>query len=198
MEKKIIGICVIALFMLEAAASKTNKIQSNDNAGHLTAEVFCKHKLTCGFDYNISVNKFKSSELQVSSNGFVVLNGGKHQFETNKINVFQKGDNQSYRIFGKDKYQILDTVDFFLYYRYGQSGKTKGAALVKAAEYYFSKDGVSPIQLLTAENLKRTFPDNNAFHYAIDSHFKTDKDLIAYDPYIKCYKIKYLYKQSLK
>ncbi len=103
-----------------------------------------------------------------------------------------------YRHFGKGEYQILDTDEFYLYFAYEQVEKVKGKALVKTDEYFFSKNAESPIILLTAENLKKAFPDNLPFHYAIDAEFKRDQDLIAYDPYYKGYKLKYVYKQSLK
>lgn len=102
------------------------------------------------------------------------------------------------RIFEKNAYQILDTSYFFLYYRYEQVEKIKGKALLKTDEYFFSKDGGSDILLLTVENLKKAYPDNHAFHYALDAHFRNDQELIAYDTYSKCYKIKYLYNRSLK
>jgi hypothetical protein len=107
-------------------------------------------------------------------------------------------DSKIYRHFGKGEYQILDTAEFYLYYSYEQVEKVKGKSLVKTDEYFFSKTAESPIILLTAENLKKAFPDNLPFHYAIDAEFKRDQDLIAYDPYYKGYKLKYIYNRSLK
>jgi hypothetical protein len=124
--------------------------------------------------------------------------GGKHSFDYNKAGGFQYRDGKIYRLYGKGEYQVLDTAYFCLYYRYEQVEKLKGKSLEKTDEYFFSRNAESPIQLLTAENLKKTFPDNLAFHYAIDAHFRSDQDLIAYDPYYKGYKLKYLYNQSLK
>ncbi|HTB24703.1 MAG TPA: hypothetical protein VK711_05005 [Puia sp.] len=125
-------------------------------------------------------------------------------FNSNKLQSNNKEDsyrihnNKIYRVFGKGEYQILDTAEFYLYYAYEQVEKVKGKALVKTDEYFFSKNAESPIILLTAENLKKAFPDNLPFHYAIDAQFKSDQDLIAYDPYFKGYKLKYVYKHSLK
>ena len=111
---------------------------------------------------------------------------------------YQNRDSKIYRVFEKNEYQILDTAEFYLYYAYEQVEKVKGKALVKTDEYFFSRTAESPILLLTAENLKKAFPDNLPFHYAIDAQFKRDQDLIAYDPYYKGYKIKYVYNRSLK
>jgi hypothetical protein len=118
--------------------------------------------------------------------------------QTARPGKFQHSGNNNYRIYEKESYLILDTAAFYLYYRYESEEKVKGKELVKTEEYYFSKDAQSPIQLLTADNLKRTFPDNLPFHYAIDAEFRTNKDLIDYDSYSGCYKLKFIYKQSLK
>jgi len=110
----------------------------------------------------------------------------------------QTGTNSNYRIFHKSSYGIVDTAGFYLYYRYIQFEQIPGKGLVKRDEYYFSKDSASDIQLLTIENLKRAYPENHRFHYDIDAHFRSDHELMAYDPYSKCYKLKYLYLRSLK
>ena len=110
----------------------------------------------------------------------------------------QKGTKGNYRIFQKSTYRIVDTAGFYLYYRYIQFDKIPGKGLIKMDEYYFSKDSDSNIQPLTIENLKRAYPENNRFHYDIDAHFRSDRELMAYDPYSKSYKLKYLYMQSLK
>ena len=119
-------------------------------------------------------------------------------FKSNKVYHQQNGDNKIYRMYENKSYQILDTTAFYLYYRYGNMDKPKGEALIKKAEYFFSRDAGSPIELLTADNLKRAFPENHPFHYAIDAHFRNDQELIGYDNYLKCYKLKYLYNRSLK
>ena len=111
---------------------------------------------------------------------------------------YQNHGNNNYRIYEKQSYLILDTAAFYLYYRYESDEKVKGKGLVKVGKYFFSKDAGSPILVLTTDNLEKTFPDNISFHYAVESHFRTDQELIGYDTYCNCYKLKYIYKQSLK
>jgi hypothetical protein len=118
--------------------------------------------------------------------------------QTAKPGKFQNGGNNNYRIYEKESYLILDTASFYLYYRYASEEKVKGKGLVKVEKYFFSKDAGSPILILTTDNLEKTFPDNLAFHYAIEAFFRTNQDLISYDSYCSCYKLKYIYKQSLK
>jgi hypothetical protein len=119
-------------------------------------------------------------------------------FKTLTANDIRAVDNKNCRVYDKKYYQILDTAAFYLYYRYGNKDKPKGEGLIKKADYYFSRDAVSPIELLTKDNLKRTFRDNLPFHYAIDAEFRNDQELIAYDTYCGCYKLKYIYLRSLK
>jgi hypothetical protein len=119
-------------------------------------------------------------------------------FKTHNANRIQAVDNKNCRIYDKQSYQILDTAAFYLYYRYGNKDKPKGEGLIKKAEYYFSRDAASPIELLTKDNLKATFRDNLPFHYAMDTEFRNDQELIAYDTYCGCYKLKYIYIRSFK
>jgi hypothetical protein len=119
-------------------------------------------------------------------------------FKTYNANRIQAVDKKNFRVYDKKSYQILDTAAFYLYYRYGNKDKPKGEGLIKKAEYYFSKDATSPIELLTKDNLEGTFRDNLSFRYAMDAEFRNDQELIAYDTYCGCYKLKYIYIRSLK
>jgi len=49
---------------------------------------------------------------------------------------------------------------------------------------------------LTLDNLEKTFAGNARFRYALEAQFHSDRQLIAYDPWLKTYKLKYLYSQS--
>ena len=118
--------------------------------------------------------------------------------DVSEISSVQRGTKGNYRIFHNSSYKIVDSAGFYLYYRYVQYEHTKGKGLIKMDEYFFSRDSNSDIQLLTIDNLKRAYPENHRFHYDIDAHFRSDRELMEYDPYIQMYKIKYLYMQSLK
>ena len=104
----------------------------------------------------------------------------------------------NYRYVGGSAYTVLDSTDFYLYQRYAPQEAVKGAATVMKNEYFFSLDGQSPIEPLTLSNLEKAFASNTRFRYALEAHFYRNGDLISFDPYLKEYKIKYLYRQSLK
>ncbi|HEV3222778.1 MAG TPA: hypothetical protein VGZ90_07865 [Puia sp.] len=199
MKKKTITGLMLTGILLITFAFKSNKLQSGGNSGiYLTVMDFYNQRLSFAFDCNSNNGKLTLNEMLGSSSGSIVSNGEKHAFDKTKAYGYRNCDSKIYRFFGKGEYQILDTSDFYIYYRYEQVEKVKGKGLVKTDEYFFSKNAESPIQLLTIENLKKAFPDNLPFHYAIDAHFRNDQELIAYDSYFKGYKLKYLYNQSLK
>jgi hypothetical protein len=164
---------------------------------YLTANDFVHHKLTYEIDCHHSQDKLKINELFGPSHGYVIYKGEKFSFDRNKIFGYRSCQNKNYRFYNNEIYQIVDTADFYMYYQYKSEEQTKGKGLVKTDEYYFSKNGVDNIQLLKTANLIKAFPENAWFHYALDANFKSDKDLIAYDPSLGIYKIKYLYNESL-
>jgi hypothetical protein len=175
MYNKMLTGSLFILAIMATTAYKTVNTQSAQKGGlYMTLEDFSSHKLTA----------LKSGEKYIP--------------DKRKIYGYQGNDNRSYRLYNKDAYQIMDTEGFFLYYRYVYEAYTKGKGEVKMDKYYFSRVGSSDIQLLTIENLKSAFPDNHRFHYAIDGLFRTNRELMAYDSFSKCYKLKYIYSQSLK
>jgi hypothetical protein len=105
---------------------------------------------------------------------------------------------KKYRLYNNEKYEILDNGSIYIYYRYESEELIKGKEMIKTDKYYFSKDGSSEIVPLTIENLKKAFPEDHKFHYELDAEFRSDKELLAYDKYLKTYKVEYLYSQSLK
>jgi hypothetical protein len=64
--------------------------------------------------------------------------------------------------------------------------------------YFFSKKGDDNILLLTVKNLIEAFPEDIKFHYALESYIHNESSLIDYDSYSKSYKLKYLFRESLK
>ncbi|HTS45595.1 MAG TPA: hypothetical protein VMH01_14450 [Puia sp.] len=127
-----------------------------------------------------------------------IKNDNKYFFDA-KI-MSRNGDyrKKKYRVYNNEKYEIVESGSLFIYHRYESEELTRGKEMIKTDKYYFSKDVNSEIQPLTIENLKNAFPLNHKFHYAIDAEFRSDKELLAYDKYLKTYKIEYLYSQSLK
>ena len=104
---------------------------------------------------------------------------------------------QTNRVYHKEKFQVVDTTAFYLYTQNKNIVPPGGKGMYRADLYFFSTNADGPILPLTIENLKRTYPANMAFHYALDAYFNSDRQLMAYDQYAKMYKLKYLFLQTL-
>lgn len=61
-----------------------------------------------------------------------------------------------------------------------------------APKYFFVTKSSDVLQELTKENLKKAFPENHAFHDALDAGFTTDSALPDYDSFHKMYKVNHL------
>jgi hypothetical protein len=51
---------------------------------------------------------------------------------------------------------------------------------------------------LTLANLESAFSANARSRYDLEECFHSDKQLTAYDPWLRVYKLKYLYSQSYR
>ena len=90
------------------------------------------------------------------------------------------------------RYHVLDSAGFYLY---SLRKLVQGEKIARVETvYYFSVDDRSPVKELTLANLAAAFPGNACFQYHLEALFHSDKGLIAYDPYLKMYKIKWLYR----
>ena len=135
----------------------------------------------------LSLNDFTQNKLTYKS---------KHSYSKDDVYGYANAKNEKYRFYDKSSYKIVDTLSFFTYYQYKMEPGINGKGLVKTDEYYFSVKGDGPLLPLTINNLKKAFPENNKFHYALDALFKSDNELLAYDGYLKMYKLKYIYRSS--
>jgi hypothetical protein len=189
---------IFALILFAISESGLRAQVKKETAAGLfvTASDFQQQKLTYQVDCNNPNDKIKANTFFGSSTGYVLCNGEKHIFNKKDVYGYRNCQNKSYRFYNGDAYQLMDTLYFYIYYKYAPAESPKGREMIKKDEYFFSvlPDGV--LQALTIENLKNAFPDNHNFHYSIDANFKLDRDLMAYDKFQKCYKIKYLFKKE--
>jgi hypothetical protein len=164
-----------ALTLLFAAyfASAFSQNASTDKIGlYKSEDDFILHKLTYGLDYR-----------SISKPDFF----GYHD---------PKG--MDYRFYKNQLFEIVDTAAFTIYRRTALEPGTGGKGFATVTKYYFSRRGSELVQPLTVKNLEDAFPENTRFHYALESYARNDSGLIGYDPYLKSYKLKYLYAESLK
>jgi hypothetical protein len=195
--KNLLVVITMAVMISLAQEGNCKLNQANTGGVYSSFSDFLNHKLVWEVDCNDEKSKLKLNDLFDSPNGYVLINGQKHVFSKNQVYGYLNCKNESYRFYKNSSYKVMDTAAFFLYYQYKTEQAVKGKGNIKTDEYFFSVKGNDPIQPLTVENLKNSFPENHKFQYALDAMFKSDKELLAYDNILKMYKLKYLYAQSI-
>ncbi len=191
-----LSIC-ISILIMSSICGTSQTIQSGQGGLYVTYEDFVNQKLTYPVSCSNSSDKIKLNDLFGSKMVYVTVNGEKHGFERTKVYGYRSCDNKNYRFYDKEIYQIINTVGFFMYYQFKTESVAKGS-LVKKDAYFFSAEANGQILNLNKANLNRTFAHNENFCYKVDEDFNSEKDLVTYDPYLKGYKIQYLYTESLK
>ena len=188
---------LLGVLVITAATSRA-KAQTATAGLYTTADDFLKQKITYPVDCSDGSDILRVNNLFESASCVVKSKGEKHRFYKVNFYGYRNCKNENYRFDYKTPYQIIDTAGFFIYYRSVQAEAVKGKGLVKTDAYFFSTKADNTIQPLTMNNLKKAFPGNHSFQYALDAHFRSDRDLAAYDTFQKTYKVTYLYGQSLK
>ncbi|MBA4198044.1 MAG: hypothetical protein C0459_10875 [Chitinophaga sp.] len=155
-------------------------------------------------DYKTSkLNYVNASKIQLNTffeTPYISVTESNSKLKLLKKNVygFKDASAKTYRLYQNKVFEIIDTAGFFLYKNFTTKNLTNGKGFIKEDAYYFSQTGSSEIVALNISSLEKAFSSNTKFRYALESAFKTDKELTAYDNYNAQYKIKYLYSQSLQ
>ncbi len=184
--KLMILVPFMAFFIQNAAAN-------GQGAGlYLTLQDYMNHKLSYT---TVGNDKLKVSSLFGSSTVVLTHDGKKQVFEKSEIFGYSK-DGQDYRFFNNVEYRILSAKGLLIYSHSTLVQQGKGPKPTE--QYYFSSGLSDPIQPLTIANIKDVYAKHPKFTYAVESLFKNDGDLAAYDSYNKQYKIAWLYSQNAK
>jgi hypothetical protein len=167
---------------------------SNAQTGiYLTAEDYQNGKLT----YQELPGEKHSLRTEILLNPSIVrVVNGNEKHKLIKIDLFgYKKKNRDFRFFDDKAYRIVDPSSFFIYSR--EVNVINGKAKTRETRYYFSKSGDSPVMPLTINNLKRAFPGNRNFHDLLDLQFRSDRELMKFDPYYSEYKVKSVFKRAM-
>jgi hypothetical protein len=191
--KKIKHIGVIAVLLVSINAFAQENASSKISGLYKTEDDYVANKLTYEQDCNSKQGKINAD--RVFQPATILIKGNEANQVVSKKDFFGYVDcnKKAYRFYGNEAYEILDSKGFYIY-EHTIIKMVKGYERV--TEYCFSKNGTDAMQLLTIKNLENTFASNTRFRYALESTFHSDKDLIAYDQYSQCYKIKYLFDQT--
>ncbi|MDN5285297.1 MAG: hypothetical protein JWR38_1571 [Mucilaginibacter sp.] len=179
---------LIAMMVISIQGIRLHAQNTKTTTGiYLTEQDFKTGKLS----YILSAN----DKLQL--NGFL---GGKHiglvyqgkKIKLSKSEVFgYRQNNQDFRFFHNEAYQILDTAGFLLYSHPQLTQQGKGYKPVEG--YFFSTSSAMPVLSLTIENIDKSFSAQSEFRYSVQSYFHKDADLITFDKADNQYEIKHLY-----
>lgn len=110
----------------------------------------------------------------------------------------QKAGITAQRATAKKGYTVINQGEQIIIYKYAHSSHSPKETEKYAPKYFFILKSTDALQELTKANLKKAFPENHAFHDALDANFKEDKELINYDDFHKMYKLNWIYKNTIK
>ena len=87
-------------------------------------------------------------------------------------------------------YNFLDRGVVWIYYKDITTPLGKG--IKRERKYYYAVSGTDKIIPLTVMNLKKSFPENYAFHNLLDAQFRKDSDLASYNSLEKKFQVNHL------
>ena len=189
---KKMGVSAMLLVTMNAFANDGSKVSGL----YQNVNDFVSNKITYQIDCNSKTDFINPDAVFKASKIVIKENGKKYTVAKSGFFGYVDCDNNAYRFYGNEAYEILDAAGFYLYKRTFNVSNGKGSQRVTA--YYFSKDGSSSLQLLTKQNLESEYASNTSFRYALESAFHDDNELTAYDSYLKCFKVKHIFNESTK
>jgi len=185
------------LLSLAIVCVVTVSAQSSNVAGiYKTESDYVNHKLSYSYECasktgSIRVNDFFSSPTVV-----VKADGKKYSLLKSEIFGYQDCNNKNYRFYNGKVYEIVDTLGFYIYTTLVSEQTQKASFPVK--KYFFSVTASAAPQALTVQQLEDVFAANTKFRYAVAAQFTSNSKLTDYDSFLHCYKLKYLFTESLK
>lgn len=185
--KKLIALLIFINF----TGITTLKAQEHMRGLYMSAEDFTSGKLTHASKHtHIKLHEvFKKDIIEVKHND------SSYVYKKHKVFGYKENTGEEFRIHEYKFYQILNPTEKILIYKMPHGIPQKGQA--QAYSYFFSKNAGSQILLLTLKNMEDQFAGNAKFDEFLETHFKTDNDLLEYDNIHKMYKLNRLYELSL-
>lgn len=160
---------------------------------YLTAQDFVSGKL-----YGLYLPKkgSKPSDEGLIEKKHLVLDnsGAKLRVDQKDVYALRCSDGRIIRMFHDGRYTLLDPGESILLYVVKVYPAAKGDCL--RARYYFSKDAGSDIEDLTLDNIKMVYGGNPKFFDALETEFRSDNELFAFDKTHNCYKLSRVYAAS--
>ena len=187
----ILAVCVISF-------SQHLNAQKDSSGIYKTVEDYQYRRLSYAINYKTEKHKIKDNLLFNQDKIIVKHKGEKITMLKSDVYGYRDTKGVEYRFINNIEYKVLnpgESIPIYLYQHLAHSAKDVSQGLYPP-QYYFSKDAVSCLEVLTKDNLKAAFPNNHRFHDELDSQIRSDRDLYSYDDFHRMYKINWLLKNS--
>lgn len=160
---------------------------------YLNGSDFAKGKIAFSCDQKKCKIKLREFPYRTKAK----IHYGDSSFTLKKDSIFGYKDKSGscFRFFNKRIYSILNQGESILLYSLTRSNGTPKDPQTFTT-YYFSKNSESEIKALSLKNITDSFIEDKAFTYLLEIYFRTDNDLIEFDPIHKKYKLNRLFEIS--
>jgi len=151
---------------------------------------FAIHKLS--FKNYSKKYKVKLHEHPYRKQITIIHNDSSYKLVKDSIYGYEDRSGVCFRFAGKHIYTILNPNDSIILYQLNIPGKGKDMNMYPS--YHFSRGYAGKIFPLTIDNIINEFKNNQKFTDGIETHFKTNSDLLKFDNIHNDYKVNYLLK----
>ncbi len=190
---------LVFVFVITSTANAQNKL-INQSGVYKSFSDFQARKLDLSVDVTKEKHKIKVHDFINKTEIDVIHNDKRYTFKKKDIYGIHDVKGDDYRFYNDQEYLIAQADTIYIYTKSEDINSTNGKnrQTKHITEYFFSKIGDSDILKLTADNLKKSFPENHKMHDALDMMFKRNNDLVEYDKFHKSYKVIRFLKEELK
>jgi len=177
---------------LANALDPIHKTPPTGSGVYRTAADYKSGKLALQVDCKTEKHRIRLHDFLGTTSIDVIHNGEKNTFQKDSIYGIRDCDGKDFRFVSREEYQILESKSIVLYEKLVAATSTTGKGIHTVKMMYFSLQPDSGLLPLTNANLKKALPDNHKFHDLLDTNFRTDAEVAAYDPTHKLYKVNHL------
>lgn len=176
----------LSLLLMGCLFSLSSAAQSGICGIYLTSNDYCINRL-CYPHFANKRTKPSDDDLLCSRHLLIDRDGKSFKIDQKDMYAIACSDGQIIRLYHDGHYILLDPGEALLIYKVIAFPAAKGDC--PKTIYYFSKDAASNVERLTLDNLRQAFTDNHKFEQALDTQFRSDSDLCAYDQVHHRYKL---------
>jgi hypothetical protein len=159
---------------------------------YLTAEAYQSGRLTSESDCGSPGHKLELHDILHKSFIEVTHEGKSQRYEKSQVYGFRSCEGKDYRFVDNNEYRILEARDVSIYESAVpvENRKDTGDLNFPASRaFFFSVASGGAVLPLTRQNLKQAFPNNQAFHNALDATFHGDDELAQFDALHKMFTV---------